>query len=47
MDPHPFQFRPGTFDEGIFRTVLVADEDRLPAASRPEDLILDIGAHIG
>lgn len=47
MDGHPFRFRPGTFDEGIFRTVLVANEYRLPEAFRPDDLIVDIGAHIG
>lgn len=47
MEAHPFRFRPGTLDEGVYNTVIVANEYRLPEAFRPDDLILDIGAHIG
>lgn len=44
---HPFQFRPGTHDEGIFYSVCEANEYRLPEAFRPDDIIIDVGMHIG
>lgn len=44
---HPFQFRPGTLDEGVFYSVCEANEYRLPEAFRPDDIIIDVGMHIG
>ncbi len=47
--PHPagFTFRPGTLDEHAFREVCETNEYRLPAAFRPDDIIVDVGMHIG
>jgi FkbM family methyltransferase len=42
-----FQLRSGTWDEGIFRTVHDANEYGLPDHLQRDDLILDIGMHIG
>ncbi len=44
---HPFQFRQGTIDEAVFNVVYVANEYRLPPALGPEDIVIDIGMHIG
>lgn len=44
---HPFVFRPGTHDEAMFRHLATHDEYRLPAAFDPEDIVVDIGVHIG
>lgn len=44
---HPFQFRQGTCDEGIFHGICQANEYRLPEAFRSDDIIIDIGMHIG
>src|SRR6476659_8442412 len=44
---HPFTFRPGTLDEAIFHHLVDDDEYRLPASFDPEDVIVDVGAHIG
>jgi FkbM family methyltransferase len=42
-----FHFRPGTWDEGIFEMVHDANEYRLPDHLERDDLVLDIGMHIG
>jgi FkbM family methyltransferase len=42
-----FTFRPNTTDEFVYRQVVAANEYNLPRAFRAEDIILDIGAHIG
>lgn len=42
-----FVFRPGTNDEAMFRHLLTHDEYRLPATFGPDDLVMDIGVHIG
>ena len=42
-----FHFRPGTWDEGIFETVHDANEYRLPDHLQRDDIIIDIGMHIG
>lgn len=42
-----FGFRPGTNDERMFHSIMEHDEYRLPERFEPDDLILDIGAHIG
>jgi FkbM family methyltransferase len=42
-----FLFRPQTTDEGIFHTVVGGDEYRLPEQFGPDDIVLDIGMHIG
>lgn len=44
---HTFAFRPGTVDEIIFRAVNVGNEYRLPDSFAPDDIIIDIGTHIG
>jgi FkbM family methyltransferase len=44
---HPFALRPGTWDEHIFESVVKRNEYRLPEKLRPDDIIVDIGAHIG
>jgi FkbM family methyltransferase len=40
-------FRPGTLDEAIFNGVACFNEYRLPERFGPDDILLDIGAHIG
>ena len=48
MNPPPhFSFRPGTYDEHMFNEVNVANEYRLPDSFRPDDVIVDVGTHIG
>lgn len=42
-----FHFRSGTWDEGIFGTVHDGNEYRLPDHLQRDDLIIDIGMHIG
>lgn len=44
---HPFVFRPGSTDEQVFGGVIYGNEYRLPDAFGPDDIVLDIGAHIG
>ncbi|HWE37234.1 MAG TPA: FkbM family methyltransferase [Isosphaeraceae bacterium] len=44
---HPFAFRPGTIDEDIFKAVNVYNEYRLPDAFGADDVVLDVGTHIG
>ena len=43
----PFSFRPGGMDESIFHSVNTYNEYRLPQSFADDDVILDIGAHIG
>ena len=45
--PCPFELRPGTDDEVVWKCVVEANEYRLPDAFEPEDVVLDLGAHIG
>jgi FkbM family methyltransferase len=42
-----FRFRPGTIDEWVYHQVVGTNEYRLPRQFRPDDVIIDIGAHIG
>lgn len=42
-----FSFRPGSLDESIYHSVNTYNEYRLPDSFAPDDVILDIGAHIG
>ncbi|MBX6313431.1 MAG: FkbM family methyltransferase [Isosphaeraceae bacterium] len=44
---HPFVFRPGTNDEAMFRHFVAHDEYRLPERFGPEDIVVDVGVHIG
>src|SRR5580700_1537028 len=44
---HPFVFRPNTHDEGVFHAVNTHNEYRLPETFRADDVIIDIGTHIG
>ena len=46
-EDHPFTFRPGTHDRAVFLSVNQHDEYRLPDTFRPQDVIVDIGTHIG
>jgi FkbM family methyltransferase len=45
--PAHWQLRPGTIDRRIFRNVVIENEYRLPARFDPNDVILDVGGHIG
>ena len=40
-------FRPGTLDRTIFDGVVGLDEYRLPERFEPDDVVVDVGAHIG
>ena len=42
-----FAFRKGTMDKGIFLGVVLGDEYRLPAFFAPDDIVIDVGMHIG
>jgi FkbM family methyltransferase len=42
-----WKFRPGTLDEAIFNCVVLFNEYRLPRRFAADDIVLDIGAHIG
>jgi len=44
---HSFTFRPNTCDEEVFHAVNDCNEYRLPESFEPDDVILDIGTHIG
>jgi len=44
---HPFTFRPGTHDRAVFLSVNEHDEYRLPDTFQAEDIIVDVGVHIG
>jgi FkbM family methyltransferase len=44
---HPFVFRPGTPDEGVFEAINVHNEYRLPDAFAADDIVIDVGMHIG
>ncbi len=43
----PFAFRPNTLDQAIFNAVYRENEYRLPTRFASEDIIIDLGAHIG
>jgi len=47
LSNHPFTFRPGTFDEGVYKTTVLDNEYQLRDRFQPDDIIIDIGAHIG
>ncbi len=42
-----FRFRPGSHDWQIFNAIVFGNEYALPPAFGPEDVILDVGMHIG
>jgi FkbM family methyltransferase len=43
----PFVFRPGTNDEAMFHHLITHNEYRLPDQFDPQDIIVDVGVHIG
>jgi FkbM family methyltransferase len=45
--PRHWLLRPNTIDARVFREVVVGNEYRLPRHFRAQDVILDIGGHIG
>jgi FkbM family methyltransferase len=45
--PRHWRLRPNTIDRRIFRTVVIDNEYRLPDRLRGDDVILDVGAHVG
>src|SRR5437773_10084658 len=45
--PRQWLFRPDTYDEIIFNSVVAHNEYALPTRFEPSDLILDVGGHIG
>ncbi len=42
-----WSFRSGTLDRLIFDSVVAHDEYRLPERFEPDDIVIDVGAHIG
>jgi FkbM family methyltransferase len=42
-----WRFRSGTLDQLIFARVVADNEYRLPERFEPEDVVVDVGAHIG
>jgi FkbM family methyltransferase len=44
---HPFVFRPGTHDEAMFHHLTSHNEYRLPDRFGPEEIVVDVGVHIG
>jgi FkbM family methyltransferase len=42
-----WKFRPGTLDRAIFNGVVCFNEYQLPSSFAAEDIVIDIGAHIG
>src|SRR5262245_30357475 len=42
-----WNFRSGTLDQAIFNGVDVFNEYRLPDRFQPDEIVIDIGAHIG
>ena len=44
---HPFVFRPNTHDEEVFLAINTYHEYRLPERFHGDDVIIDIGSHIG
>jgi FkbM family methyltransferase len=42
-----WQFRPGTWDRATFESVVAHNEYRLPDRFEPDDVIVDVGGHIG
>jgi FkbM family methyltransferase len=47
MPESAFSFREGTQDWSIFNATFLANEYRLPDALEPDDVVIDIGTHIG
>ena len=45
--PRHWTLRPRTIDRRIFRHVVIQNEYRLPPRFEPDDVLLDIGAHVG
>ncbi len=45
--PAVLLLRPGTSDADVYHSVVVMNEYRLPRAFQAQDIIVDIGAHIG
>jgi FkbM family methyltransferase len=45
--PRHWRLRPNTLDERIFREVVIGNEYQLPRRFTGDDVILDIGSHIG
>ena len=45
--PGHWRLRPDTIDRRIFRNVVVENEYRLPSRFEPNDVILDVGGHVG
>jgi len=43
----PHAFRPGTYDESIFWCASEGNEYRLPERFEADDIVIDIGVHIG
>ncbi len=45
--PVHFNFRKDTIDSAVFRIVVQQNEYNLPSQFNPDDIVIDIGAHIG
>ena len=42
-----WKFRPGTLDRAIFNGVVSLNEYQLPSQFNPDDVVIDVGTHIG
>jgi FkbM family methyltransferase len=45
--PRHWRLRPGTVDRRLFREVVIQNQYRLPRHFRREDVVLDVGGHVG
>jgi FkbM family methyltransferase len=45
--PRHWRLRPGTIDRRLFREVVLDNQYRLPRRFRPDDVVLDVGGHLG
>ena len=45
--PRHWRLRPGTIDRRLFREVVVQNQYRLPRRFRPDDVVIDVGGHVG
>lgn len=43
----PFRFRPKTYDRTVFYSIVESNEYQLPDSFKDDDIIIDIGVHIG
>ncbi len=45
--PRHWRLRPGTIDRRLFREVIIQNQYRLPRRFRRDDIVVDVGGHVG